>query len=230
MTFNNRKETDIPGLFLIDRKIYAPTKKKIKVEVPFMHGSYDFSTVGSGGEIVYTQRTIECKFGLKAISKDELQVRYEQFLNWLYDVGQSQLIFDDLSDVYFLAEIEKEPSWREIVAYGETTVTFVCQPFKYGIDYEGDKDWDSFNFLTDYLQEDTYSINGSSVINIYNPGRIVIPDVIVSSNMSCTVNGYTTNFTSINYKDYNFKLLNGTNSISVVGNGNIQFRFRKELL
>ena len=31
------------GLIMIDRKIEIPTKNKIKIQVPFMNGSYDLS-------------------------------------------------------------------------------------------------------------------------------------------------------------------------------------------
>ncbi|KYN77184.1 phage tail protein [Clostridium sporogenes] len=230
ITFNDIKETEIPGLFLSDRKIYAPPKKKIKVEIPFMSGSYDFSTVGSDEDIVYGDRVIECKFGIKSKSKAELQVRYKQFLNWLYDIGRCKLMFDDLREVYFLGEIEKEPNWREIVVYGETTVTFVCEPFKYGKEYEGADVWDTFNFETDYSQVTVFNVSGSKNVSIYNPGKNVIPDVIVSADMSCTLNGYTASFTTNKTKDYYFKLLSGFNSINIKGTGTIDFKFRKKVI
>lgn len=230
ITFNGIKETDIPGLFLSDRKIYAPSKKKIKVEIPFMSGSYDFSTVGSDEDIVYGDRVIECKFGIKSKSKAELQVRYNQFLNWLYDIGRCKLMFDDLPEVYFLGEIEKEPSWREIVVYGETTVIFVCEPFKYGKEYEGADIWDTFNFETDYSQVTVFNVSSSKNVSIYNPGKNVIPDVIVSADMRCALNGYTASFTTNKTKDYSFKLLNGFNSISISGIGTIEFKFRKMVI
>lgn len=230
ITFNDTKETDIPGLFLNDRKIYAPSKKKIKVEIPFMSGSYDFSTVGSDEDIVYEDRVIECKFGIKSRSKAELQVRYKQFLDWLYDTRRCKLMFDDLPEVYFLGEIEKEPSWREVVVYGETTVTFVCEPFKYGKEYEGADIWDTFNFETDYSQITLFNVSGSKNVSIYNPGKNVIPDVIVSTDMSCTINGHTAKFTIDKTKDYSFKLLQGFNTIDIKGTGSIEFKFRKKVI
>ncbi|MDP4143176.1 MAG: phage tail family protein [Bacillota bacterium] len=230
VTFNDKKETDIPGLFLKDRKILAPTKQKIKVNVPFMNSAYDMSTVGSGGEIVYSQRPIECKFGIKASSKTELQVRYEQFLAWIYDVGQSKLIFDDLANVYFLAEVEKEPTWQETYLYGESTVTFVAEPFKYGIDLEGNKLWDTFSFEFDYLQDTEFDVSGSKTVTIYNPGRTIVPNINVSSFMTATIGNYTSNLSIGDNTDYLFKLKNGANIIEINGTGHIKFVFRKEVL
>lgn len=199
--FNDIRETDIPGVFLSDRKIYAPPKKKIKVEIPFMSGSYDFSTVGSGGDIVYGNRIIECKFGIKAKTKEELQIRYEEFLNWLYTSGKNMLMFDDLPGVYFLGEVEKEPSWREIVAYGETIITFVCDPYKY---FEDKK------------------INITSPTSIYNPGIKTLSRLIFYGAGEVVLNINNSIF-SFNITDKNSITVNmheGENKISWTGSVN----------
>ncbi|AGK98161.1 distal tail protein Dit [Clostridium pasteurianum] len=232
ITFNGKEETDIDeDIRLVDRQLTAPTKKKIKDTVPFMSGYYDFSTVGSGGEIVYDNRQIQCKFGIKGKSKQDLQNKYNKFLRWIYDVGQSQLQFDDKPGIFFMAEVEREPTWKETFLYGESTVTFICEPFAEGNTFYGELLWDDIDFdLPDYIEETSFTITGSQTVTIYNPGKPVVPDVIVSSNMSCTLNSYTANFTTSNSKDPLFRLLSGSNTISVTGNGIIDFNFRKVVL
>jgi predicted phage tail component-like protein len=232
ITFNGKKETDIDeDIGLKDRILLSPPKNKIKETVPFMHSSYDFSTVGSGGEIVYNDRQIQCKFGIKGTSKRDLQSKYNKFLRWIYDVGQSQLQFDDKPGIYFMAEVEKEPTWKETFLYGESTVTFVCEPFKVGTDLYGDLLWDDLDFdLPDYIEDTSFTISSSKVVTIYNPGKPVVPDVEVSSNMSCTLNSYTAKFSQNNSNDPLFRLLTGANTINITGNGTINFNFRKVVL
>lgn len=196
--FNDIRETDIPGVFLSDRKIYAPRKKKIKVEIPFMSGSYDFSTVGSGGDIVYRDRIIECKFGIEAKSKEELQIRYDEFLNWLYTSGKNIIMFDDLPGVYFIGEVETEPSWREIVKYGETTVTFVCDPYKY---FENKK------------------IDIASPTSVYNPGMKTLSKLNFygTGDIILKINNLTFPFNITDKNSITVNMYKGENKISWTG-------------
>jgi predicted phage tail component-like protein len=212
--------------------IQPPSKKKIKDSVPFMHGSYDFSTVGSSGEQVYNERIIRAKFNItKSTSRATLYNKYSEVLEWLLEAGKSQLIFTDMPDCFYFAEVENAPSFEEVLRkYGRMEVEFIAEPFKYGVDYEGEKLWDTFNFETDYLQDTEFDVVGSKTVTIYNPGRVVVPTINVNSTMAATLNGYTTNLTSGNNKDWKFKLQTGINNITINGTGHIKFIFRKEML
>lgn len=218
------------NLLVESRSISSPAKKKIKEEVPFMNGSYDFSTVGSNGEITYTEREVKVNFVLPTKSKSELYTLYSEILEWLMGVGQQQLIFSDMPDFYFLAEIENTSTVEEVLYMGRLEVNFVCEPFKIGTELVGSEMWDTFNFLTDYLQDVTFMVEESKTVTIYNAGRTVVPIVNCSSAMTCIINGYTAIFVAGDNTDYNFKLLNGNNTIEITGTGAIEFRFRKETL
>lgn len=230
ITFNNKKETDIQGVFLKNRSISMPDKKIITVDVPYMNGAYDFSTVGSNGEIVYTQRIIQCNFGILANSKSELQSRFNELSSWLLDIGKSQLIFDDLIDVYFLAQVEKGPSLDEVLYYGETSVTFIADPFKIGRETIDVQSWDLFNFETDKFQDTAFDVVDSATVTVYNPGRAIVPTITADATMTVTLGSYTTTVNAGENKDYGFKLLSGDNTINIAGTGHIEFVFRKEAL
>lgn len=228
--FNNKHSYKDFGLILKKRSIQPPSKKKIKADVPFMNGYYDFSTVATNGEQVYTNRTIEIELGIPSISKSQLHIWYSNILEWLMDTGQQKLIFDDISDIYFLAEIEQAPALDEIIHFGEMKINFVAEPFKYGVNLEGSDIWDTFNFETDYAQITEFEVEGTKTITLYNSGRPVIPIINASSNMTATLGGYTTNLIEGDNKDYQFKLQTGANTIIVNGIGQIKFIFRKEML
>ena len=230
--FNGKKSYDDFQLGLESISIQPPSKKKIKESVPFMNGSYDFSTIGSSGEPVYSERNIKARFNLFEKSRDLLYIKYSNVLEWLLDTGQDQLIFTDMPDYYYLAEVENAPSFEEVISrLGIMEVEFVAEPFKYGADYEGDgKLWDTFCFETDALQNTSFDVAGSLNIVVVNTGRSIIPQVIVSGDMSCILNGYTAVFITAKDKDYKFKLQPGENQITINGTGNIEFKFRKEVL
>lgn len=229
--FNNKSSYKDLGITVQSFNISPPSKKKIKVEVPFMNGSYDMSTVGSNGEIVYNDRIINVTYNLESKNRAALWNKYSSVLEWLMDTGQQQLIFSDMPDCYYLAEVEDAPDFELIVKQaGIMSVKFIAYCFKYSTNLIGNELWDPFNFDTDYLQDNNFIINNSGTITIYNPGRTVVPIINVTSNMTAILNNYTATFLQGDNKDYNFKLQNGANNVILTGSGTIMFKFRKELL
>lgn len=231
ITFNNRKSYDDFGFTIESYSIQPPSKKKIKEAVPFMNGSYDFSTVGSSGEIVYTERDISLVLNLHGKSRAHLLQKYSEALEWLIGTGKSPLIISDIPDVFFSAEVENAPSFETVLKRnGKLGIVFVADPFKSGNEYEGDKLWDTFNFETDYLQDTVFTVGGSRTATIYNPGRTVIPVINCSAAMTVKANGYTLNCSKGDNRDYRLKLLNGANTVTINGTGTVKINFRKELL
>lgn len=230
INFNGKKETEIEGVSLIGRTISTPSKKKIKEDIPFMNGFYDFSTVGSNGEIVYNPREINLIFAINAIDKEHLQLKYSQIMEWLLDTGQQQLIFDDIPDFYFLAEVEEASSLEEVYKFGKLEIKFVAEPFKYGVNLEGADFWDTFNFEIDVLQDTEFDVVETKTVNIINVGRSVMPTINVDAAMTVAFNSKTYNLAAGDNKLYDFMLQNGDNSITINGTGHIKFIFRKQTL
>lgn len=230
-SFNKKHNYNDFGLIMESKSIQSPSKKKIKMDVPFMNGSYDFSTVGSNGEITYTERNITMVLALPTLSKQRLHVLYSKVLEWLQGTGQNKIIFDDIPDYYFMGEVETSSAFEEVAVYGKLTVTFICEPFKTGTSIEGTNQlWDTFNFETDYLQITDFDVAGSKNITIYNLGRSVSPMISASVAMSVTINGNTFSLSKGDNTDFMFKLKNGANTIVATGNGKIGFYFRKQVL
>lgn len=212
------------------KSIQSPSKKKIKESVPFMNGSYDFSTVGSGGEITYNEREITIILGLPAYNKEQLQTLYSKVLEWLVDIGQNRLIFDDIMDYYYMAEVENTSTLEQVMSFGQMTVTFVAEPFKKSVEYVGSDIWDVFNFEEDYFQSVDFNVQEYKEVKIYNPGRAAVPIIECNANMTVTLNDYTAELIDGVNEYWSFRLQPGTNHISIEGTGHIKFIFRKERL
>lgn len=231
ITFNGKHSYKDYNLIMNYFKPQLPSPKKIIEDVPFMNGDgYDFSAVGTLGEIVYTGRDIPCKFTFIYKSKKELHVQYSRVAEWLLGAGKVSLVSDNSPDVRFFAEVRSVPSWDEVNAIGELEFQFRADPYKEGVTLVGEEAWDTFNFLTDFLQPNQYTINNSKTIKVYNPGRTLVPVVQCSSSMTVLNNGYTANFSPGDNKDWSFKLQSGLNILTVNGTGTIKFIFRKEVL
>jgi predicted phage tail component-like protein len=234
ITFNGKHSLKDMGLYAESKTINAPSKKKITDSVPFMHGLYDFSTVGSNGEQVYDTRTITVTLRIIAYSMEELHTVYSQALEWLMDAGKQKLQFDFMPDFYFMAEVQDAPDWDKFLKYGLLTVDFMCDPFKYSNSYMGDDIWDTFNFLTDYMQ---YT-NGFEIkepfttVVMYNNGRFITPVINCSSSMTLRVNGEDKEY-KLNAGDnkvWGLKLKNGKNELIFAGSGTVKILFRWESL
>ncbi|MBV4447741.1 phage tail family protein [Clostridium tyrobutyricum] len=231
ITFNGKHSLKDIGLYAEDKTINAPGKKKITDSVPFMHGFYDFSTVGSNGEQVYDTRTITVTLRIIAYSMEELHTVYSQALEWLMDAGKQKLQFDFMPDFYFMAEVQDAPDWDKFLKYGLLTVDFVCDPFKYSTSYMGDDIWDTFNFLTDYTQyTNEFEIDGETKVVMYNNGKMITPIINCSTAMSLNYGGKTYNLNAGDNKLWGLKLKNGKNELIFSGNGTVKILFRWESL
>ncbi|WP_373845047.1 distal tail protein Dit [Clostridium sp.] len=235
ITFNGKHSLRDFGLYAENKTINAPSKKKITDSVPFMHGVYDFSTVGSNGEQVFDLRTVTVTLRIIAYSVEELHTVYRQALEWLMDDGEHELVFDFMPDFYFMAEVQDAPDWDKFLRYGLLSVDFICRPFKYSTSYMGDDIWDTFNFLTDYTQyTNTFKIDTLQVINICNNGRLITPVINVDIPMKLSIENSLKTYT-LNVGDnkiWDLKLKNGTNFLMfevitarVIGTAKIIFRW-----
>lgn len=218
ITFNGKTEYDVvgytpqgtPALTIKDRKIGSPPKVKIKMSVPFMSGVLDYSTIGSIGIPVYGQRKITLILSLFGTSKEDLNEKHRLVMSWLKDALKSQLIFDDDKNFYYMAEIEDtdDTEMTEDYTYGEFTVVFIADPYKYL----------RFN----------QAITGNSTININNPYLVCTPSIRIygtgagTLSIVSTKNGQSnTQTVSVNvdgYTDVNYLFLYpGQNAISFSG-------------
>lgn len=232
-SFNGKHSFKDFNVWLQEKKIQPPAKVKIKETVPFMNGTYDFSTVGSGGDQVYGERKIQVKIGLRTKSKKELYVIYQLILEWLEDTGRQELIFDNIPGFYFIAEIEEAPEFEEAIKMGNLTINFIAQPFKVSTSFMGDDIWDTFNFLTDYTQyTNEFTINGVTLVTMYNNGRLITPVINCSTAMTLSFNGKNYALLSGDNKPWGLKLQNGKNDLTFYTpiTGTVKILFRWEAL
>ena len=218
-------------LRIVSREVNPPSKRKIKETVPFMNGSYDFSSIYGG--TVYEDRTLKYVLDLRFKSELEYFQKKTAIINWLLSRGKEPLFDDFMTGVHFLAECEAGPEFSDYGVGTEISVEFVAYPFMIGNTLEGEYLlWDDINFeLPDYIQTTEFQVEGSKTVTIYLSGsNTEVPTVVVDSNMACTLNGYTANFTQSKNTDYEFELKPGENIIEIVGTGNIDFQFKKEVL
>lgn len=230
LTFNGRHSSEF-GLVMFSRnRPILPEPKIVAEDLPGVDGEYDFSAVNPDGEVKYKPRMQDIDFTLKERNPTRLRVKANQIAAWLA-CGEQILIFDDEPDKFYLAMVANKLDLdNQILSIKKFTVHFKCRPVKYGINFEGNNVWDTFNFEEDALQESEFDVAGNKTVQIINMGRVVRPTINVNANMSITIDGSTYNLTPGDNIIYGVKLAPGENQLTITGTGHIKILFRKEIL
>ncbi len=230
-TFNNLKSYDDFQLTISELTIGHPSVNVISQTVPFMNGNYDFSSL-YGGQ-TYSNREVKMVLFLNDLvdySRERLNILYDKVINWLFQSEISTLKIDYVEYV-FRGRVTAISEKKKFVDTESIEVTFDCYPFRISEYYEGHDIWDIFNFELDYAQQTSFTITNSTDIILYNPSAISItPTVICTSDMTIQMNDTTYKFVAGTTKDYRFKLAKGENHMTITGQGDIEFKFRKEVL
>lgn len=212
------------------REVGRPSKEKVKHKPAFSNVEYDFSTLY--GSQVYSNRELKYSFNLIGNTKEDMSFQAVKIINWLMNSnGKTKLIDDSFPGYYFLAEVESEASFKENYTDGILTVTFDAYPFMISELPEGHDIWDDFNFILDYAQTTSFSINGETNIELFNPSATVLRPVI-TTDAPMTIETGLKSF-SVNAgitQSYDFMLEVGFNELKITGNGNIDFKMYKELI
>lgn len=229
ITKGNKHSYNDFGLRMISRELNPPSKNKVKETVPFLNGSYDFSSLYGGN--TYGERKIKYVFDFRYTNKLDFISKQTALSEW-FNSGFKEPLYDDLiPGYYFLAECEESIVFSEGHIDCEVTVTFTAYPFKISTLQDGHDIWDEFNFELDMVQDTKFIINGTENIKLYNNSSIEInPSIICSSEMKIIKGNTTYTLLPGTSRSFSFKLDKGLNNLTIIGNGTIEFRFRKEVL
>lgn len=128
----NGKSTEELGLVLNYFRVKMPSKAKNRVPLPHTNKTLDFSTIY--GEQLYGDRVIDAKVTLpefEYLSHSDKWSFWTQFTNWLMSTTErSSLTYSMMPEYYFMAEVDKEPTFEEFEFSGAMSFTFSCYPFR----------------------------------------------------------------------------------------------------
>lgn len=218
------------GINVKDRDIGKPNKKKALESVAHSSKVLDFSELYGGMNV--EERVLKYVLNIIGSNHDRVSTEFleTEFNNFLMRKQELKLEDEIFPGYYFLAEVRDGPDFSRIFTAGELTVTFDAYGFRIKKVSEGSPYWDDYTIL-DYYQEVKYNVNGTKTIELMNNGaNRISPTVKLSSNMTISKNGMTFSGKSGIFKDKDFVLDVGMNTINVTGNGTIEFDWHKELI
>ena len=229
ITKNNKHSYNDFGVTIKSKTIGNPSKNKVTAYVPYMNGTYDFSNLYGG--VSYSERDLEYTFNIPGKDKVRMNILKTKIIDWLFDGNEKMKIYDDsFPNYYFLAEAI-DCDFKEEGRFGELKISFIAYPFMISDLKEGHDIWNKFSFETDIAQNNKYNVNGSLDIILYNNGSNgVNPSVRCSSEMKIIDGNTTYLFDEGTTKSDIFILRKGTNKLKIIGEGEIEFIFYKEVL
>lgn len=181
------------------------------VSLDGMSGTLDLSEALTG-EVTYDDRTITATFWTDYGTRKDRTILLRNITAALHG-KKVKIIEPDDPDHYFIGRI-KIKSKVNILPYAEFTIEAICEPWRYSNNES-------------VRNVEVNSTVDTDVIITNNGVKTLCPTITVIGEVDITYNGNTTPLTDGTYKVSDIKLRQGTNIVSVSGNGSVTFSYRE---
>ena len=229
--FNGKKSLEDFELYLVNVEVGYPSPRQIKTNVPYQNGYYDFTELYEDN--VYDNRTINITFeylDILLLTQTRLNSVYGHIADWLFGAGENKL-YIDYEYGYFTARAINITPIEIFWQTGRITVEFDCYPFRMYDEPEGNDLWDPFNFELDYFITTGFTVNGELDVILHNYSAIrKTPTIKCDGNIKVIKDGVTYDFMPGTWHDWRFMLNRGENKVKLIGKGNIEFIYYREVI
>ncbi|AOR22735.1 distal tail protein Dit [Clostridium taeniosporum] len=160
--FGGKNSYDDLGILISKRpSIPSPKRRVNTINIPGRDSNLIFD------EKTYDDITLTVECSVK--DKENLANKIDDIKAWLFETGQSDLIFSFQDDRKYIAQVVNAIDFKQIYNYfSEFPIIFNCRPFKYAVE----------NSIINIIKTGTKisnigSIESEPIINIYGSGDIV---------------------------------------------------------
>lgn len=195
-------------LYIAERTVTPAEKREIKKQIPFMHGSYDFSTIA--GEAIYNEAELRYVFDIAENTTEDMEQIKDKVIDWLYNILNTDIKDDYSVGYYYNGSIEKV-EWEEDFGQGHITAIFKVYPFKY----------------KEYLTTQRFHPGNGILNNISS--HAVRPILNASKEMTVQINGSSYGLQAGKKEPTNIWLNRGANEIQIMSeDGYLDISYREE--
>lgn len=208
--------------------VQPPEPKTLYQDIPGADGSLDLSTAISG-HMVYSRRKITLNFGC-GYEIDRWAGIFSEILR-LFHGKNGKLIFDDDPDYYYYGRMTIS-KYSRVQTLGTFTITVDAEPYKYEL-YASDEDWlwDTFSFEHGVIREyKEIQVSGSYTLQIPGTERWVIPEIIVSRDMTVDFEEKAYALKAGTNKIYGIVIKDGEQKLTFRGTGTVTVSYRGGVL
>ena len=194
------------GLIRISKEIGSPKIKTKEVEVQGSSVILDFTE--AFGDVEYGQRPLEFEFKT-IVPQEEFMDVFSKVQDALHG-RRMDISLDEDSDHYYSGRIEVSPFTNE-KNIGIISVSCTCEPWKYK------------KVETVVAQP----VDGSVTIILSNSRKKAVPTIATNAEMTIEFDGYSGTYSAGTFIIPELELVQGENTVTVTGTGNITFTYRE---
>lgn len=229
VSINDIDMLDTYKMALKDRHcVQPPVPKTSFQDIPGGDGSFDLSTVNAG-RVVYERRTITLNFGCGYPANDWPAI-FSEILRKFHG-KEGKLIFDDDPQYYYTGRMAVS-DYSRAGTLGTFTITVEADPYKYELT-AGDEDWlwDPLDFEEGVIREyKDLAVDGKYQLIIDGTQKWIIPEIVVSADMTVEFEGKQYGLKAGNNKIYGIVIKEGENVLTLRGTGTITVKYRGAIL
>lgn len=208
--FGELHSYDDLSLILNSKTIEAPSPKTDTLEVDGMDGVLDFTEYF--GSIKYKNRKLTFEFST-IVPRSQFLSLFTTIQNSLHG-KRMKIILDDDPNYYYMGRLSCN-SWKANKRIGTITIDADCDPYKYK--------------LNETVISQTIG-SSAVIIECENLKRNVVPTFVLSAEMQITFEGTTYTLSSGTFQVPEIEFVEGTNTLTVSGAGNIQIKYQEATL
>lgn len=213
------------GLYVKEYHISPPEIQMQSLNIPGRNGKIDLTTALTG-DPTYDNREIEIVLNGKKPAAD-WPAFMSDFMNQFH--GQSvKLVFDDDPQFYYQGRAIVNDDYKKGTEVASFSILVDAEPFKYDLmDSAEDWLWDPFSFEYGVIRE--YAgivVEGERSLMVVGSRMPVVPDIIVSAEMTVEYSGKLYALKKGQNKVYDIVIRNGESRLVFKGTGNVTVKYR----
>lgn len=197
-------------LIVTEKNVTPPAPKTNYVELDGMSGTLDLSEALTG-EITYNDRTVTATFWTDNGTRKEREQLLQTIISKLHG-KKVKIIEPDDPEHYFYGRVEVTPVENNL-SYLEFSIEAICEPWRYAT---------VENNRIVHVKDNTVDIV------FHNNGvKSLSPTISISGDITITHDDIITALTDGTYIISDIRLKQGSNIITVSGNGSVIFTYRE---
>lgn len=196
-------------LILSQKIIGTPLPKTETIDIPGGDGVLDLTEFH--GETKFNNRTLTFEFSTIVPQSQFMEV-FSRVQDALHG-KKMQIILEEDSEWYYVGRITVS-EWKAEKSIGKLTIDCDCEPYKNNIN------------------ETTVSkaVSGTASVVLANSRKSVVPTITTNAQMTISFGTYSGTFSAGTFVIPELVLLEGNNTVTVTGTGNVSFSYRKGAL
>ena len=209
ITFGNYHSYDDFHLILASKEIGAPTVKTMKIDVAGADGSLDLTDYF--GEPKYGNVIHKFQFST-IVPQSEFAATFSAVKNALHG-KKMRVILDEYPHFYYVGRLTVS-NFTSSKGIGSISIEADCEPYKYKL----------------AKTVVSRAVNGTDTIVLTNSRKRAVPEVVIEAESSLNIVYQGSNVWDLGSGSYTLpelELVEGENSVTVTGTGNITFTWQE---